>query len=105
MDTLRIEWIAEAMARDGYTALLCRLPEHVVMLTGYQPINHAAEPILHPASTSTLCANMIHNMEPAVYIEGKGGIRLNDNVAVRRDGNELLSAALPRDLDWLVVAE
>jgi Xaa-Pro dipeptidase len=70
---------------------------------GFQAINHAAEPILHPASTSTLRAGMVHNMEPAVYIEGKGGIRLNDNVAVQRDGNELLSAALPRDLDWLVV--
>jgi Xaa-Pro aminopeptidase len=46
---------------------------------------------------------MVHNMEPAVYLEGKGGIRLNDNVAVRQDGNEVLSASLPRDLDWLVV--
>ena len=70
---------------------------------GFQAINHAAEPILHPASTSTLREGMVHNMEPAVYIEGKGGIRLNDNVAVHRDGNELLSASLPRDLDWLVV--
>lgn len=70
---------------------------------GFQAINHAAEPILHPASTSTLHTDMVHNMEPAVYIEGAGGIRLNDNVTVRRDGNELLSAALPRDLDWLIV--
>ena len=71
---------------------------------GFQAINHAAAPILHPASTATLRAGMTHNMEPAVYIEGQGGVRLNDNVAVRSDGNELLSAALPRDLDWLVVA-
>jgi Xaa-Pro aminopeptidase len=42
-------------------------------------------------------------MEPAVYLDGKGGIRLNDNVAVQTDGNEVLSKAIPRDLDWLVV--
>ena len=36
--------------------------------------------------------------------EGKGGMRLNDNVAVRADGYEVLSSALPRDLDWLVVS-
>ncbi len=46
---------------------------------------------------------MVHNMEPAVYLEGKGSIRLKDNVLVQQDGNEVLSRALPRDLDWLVV--
>jgi Xaa-Pro aminopeptidase len=70
---------------------------------GFQAINHAAAPVLHPASNATLRSGMVHNMEPAVYLDGKGGIRLNDNVAVRVDGNEVLSAALPRDLDWLVV--
>ncbi|MBV8694782.1 MAG: hypothetical protein JO183_04755, partial [Ktedonobacteraceae bacterium] len=66
-------------------------------------INHAAAPILHPASNAVLHSSMVHNMEPAVYLEGKGGIRLNDNVAVRADGNEVLSSALPRNLDWLIV--
>jgi len=70
---------------------------------GFQAINHAAAPIVHPASKAVLRSGMVHNMEPAVYLEGKGGIRLNDNVAVRTDGYELLSEALPRDLDWLVV--
>lgn len=70
---------------------------------GFQAINHAAAPVLHPASKAVLRSGMVHNMEPAVYLEGKGGIRLNDNVAVRSDGYELLSEAVPRDLDWLVV--
>ncbi|MEO7018744.1 MAG: Xaa-Pro peptidase family protein [Ktedonobacteraceae bacterium] len=70
---------------------------------GFQAINHAAAPVLHPASKATLQSGMVHNMEPAVYIDGKGGIRLNDNVVVQKDGNEVLSAALPRELDWLVV--
>jgi Xaa-Pro aminopeptidase len=70
---------------------------------GFQAINHAAAPILHPASEAVLRSGMVHNMEPAVYLDGKGGIRLNDNVLVREGGNEVLSSALPRDLDWLVV--
>jgi Xaa-Pro aminopeptidase len=70
---------------------------------GFQAINHAAAPILHPASDAVLRSGMVHNMEPAVYLDGKGGIRLNDNVLVREGGNEVLSSALPRDLDWLVV--
>jgi len=70
---------------------------------GFQAINHAAAPVLHPASSATLRSGMVHNMEPAVYIDGKGGLRLNDNVAVLDNGNEVLSAALSRDLDWLVV--
>jgi len=70
---------------------------------GFQAINHAAVPVLHPASKDILRSGMVHNMEPAVYLEDKGGIRLNDNVVVREDGNEVLSSMIPRDLDWLVV--
>ncbi len=70
---------------------------------GFQAINHAAAPVLHPASKAILRSGMVHNMEPAVYLDGKGGIRLNDNVLVRADGNEVLSRSISRDLDWLVV--
>lgn len=72
---------------------------------GFQAINHGARPILHPASTDTLQAGMTHNLEPAVYLNGIGGLRLNDNVAVRADGYELLSHDLPRDLEWIVTPE
>lgn len=72
---------------------------------GFQAINHAAEPILHPASPSILRAGMAHNMEPAVYLDGVGGIRLNDNVLVTADSAERLSAAIPRDLEWLLVPD
>ncbi|GAC1689848.1 MAG: hypothetical protein NVS9B9_11960 [Ktedonobacteraceae bacterium] len=72
---------------------------------GFQAINHGAAPVLHPVSHTMLQSNMVHNMEPAVYLDGKGGIRLNDNVVVRKDGNEVLSSALPRDIEWLVVEQ
>ncbi len=47
---------------------------------------------------------MVHNMEPAVYLEGEGGFRLNDDVLVLEHGAERLSADLPREIDWLVVS-
>ena len=72
---------------------------------GFQAINHAAAPVLHPASNAVLRNGMVHNMEPAVYLDGKGGIRLNHNVLVKSDGNEVLSSRIPRNLDWLVVNE
>ncbi|HEX9132471.1 MAG TPA: Xaa-Pro peptidase family protein [Ktedonobacteraceae bacterium] len=72
---------------------------------GFQAINHAAAPVLHPASDAVLRSGMVHNMEPAVYLAEKGGIRLNDNVLVKSDGNEVLSSKIPRDLNWLVVKE
>ncbi len=72
---------------------------------GFQAINHAAAPVLHPVSKATLRSGMVHNMEPAVYLDGKGGFRLNDNVAVQANGNEVLSSALSRNLDWLVVED
>jgi Xaa-Pro aminopeptidase len=71
--------------------------------SGFQAINHAAIPILHPTSNTVLRSGMVHTIEPAVYLEGKGGFRLNDDVVVRPDGSEVLSSALPRYLDWLIV--
>jgi len=71
---------------------------------GFQAINHAAQPILHPMSESVLRVGMVCNIEPAVYLDGRGGMRLNDNVAVSAGGYDLLSADVPHALGWLVVA-
>ena len=71
---------------------------------GFQAIDHGAAPILHPRSEAILRAGMVHNLEPAVYLDGRGGFRLNDDVVVRDDHAEVLSAGLPRELDWLVVS-
>src|SRR5690242_4219443 len=38
MNTQRLKHIRTLFAREGYHALVCRTPEHVLMLTGYQPI-------------------------------------------------------------------
>ncbi len=37
-DELRFDRLRRAMQREGLDALVCRLPEHVLMLTGYWPV-------------------------------------------------------------------
>jgi Xaa-Pro dipeptidase len=58
---------------------------------GYAAIDHTALPRLHPHSPDVLEAGMVFNVEPAVYIEGYGGLRHCDMVAVTPTGHELLT--------------
>jgi Xaa-Pro aminopeptidase len=56
-----------------------------------QPLWEAISPRLHPASDDILEAGMVFNIEPAICIEGLGGIRHCDMVAVTEQGAELLT--------------
>lgn len=59
---------------------------------------HESAPFLMPGATDKLAAGMVTSVEPGVYIDGFGGIRIEDNVAVSDDGPVYLST--PRQL-WL----
>ena len=58
---------------------------------GFAAINHNARPRLHPRSDEVHRANMVFNVEPAVYLEGYGGVRHCDVVAVGPAGAEVLT--------------
>ena len=49
------------------------------------------------AKSPFLEAGMVITIEPGVYIPGWGGIRIEDDVLVKRDGHSLLTT-LPREL-------
>ncbi|MCL4395756.1 MAG: M24 family metallopeptidase, partial [Chloroflexi bacterium] len=52
---------------------------------------HEFIPFLAPGSVGTLEAGMVSSVEPGVYIEGFGGVRIEDNVAVGKEGPVFLS--------------
>jgi Xaa-Pro aminopeptidase len=58
---------------------------------GFAAINHNALPRIHPLSDEILEVGMVFNVEPAVYIDGVGGMRQCNMVAVTEDGAELLT--------------
>ncbi|MHB8395760.1 MAG: M24 family metallopeptidase [Thermoplasmataceae archaeon] len=54
-------------------------------------------PALSPSYDFPLKANMVITNEPGIYIPKVGGVRIEDDVIVRKDGHEIITTA-PRDL-------
>ena len=55
-------------------------------------------PFISPIHQGKLEANMVVTVEPGIYIEGWGGVRIEDDILVTRDGHEVLSD-LPKQLE------
>src|SRR5581483_1487525 len=58
---------------------------------GFSAISHNARPRLHPKSPETLETGMVFNIEPAIYVEGFGGIRHCDVIAVNSKEAKVLT--------------
>lgn len=58
---------------------------------------HEFPPLLHPENDELLKEGMVTSVEPGLYIPGFGGLRIEDNVAVTKDGVDILST-FSRDL-------
>jgi Xaa-Pro aminopeptidase len=63
---------------------------------GFGPISHNNYPRVHPASDDVLEEGMTFNIEPGAYIEGFGGIRQCDLIAVTANGCEVLTPFLDK---------
>ncbi len=59
--------------------------------TGFGALDHTARPRLHPKSTDVIEEGMVLKLEPGIYVEGRGGVRKADMVAVTDAGHELLT--------------
>lgn len=58
---------------------------------GFAAINHNARPRISQQSPDRLETGMVFNIEPAIYIDGFGGLRQCEMVAVTETGAELLT--------------
>lgn len=59
-------------------------------------------PRLAAQSDGVLKPGMVVTVEPGIYVPGFGGVRLEDDVLVTRDGHRVLSS-LPKELDAMVI--
>jgi Xaa-Pro aminopeptidase len=108
----RAQLVAIEAARPGVTcALLDKLARDVIMQAGYgEDYPHILEhgtglqyhepPVLHPMNDHVVEAGEVYTIEPGIYVDGWGGIRLEDLIAVRGAGEppEVLSESASRDL-------
>lgn len=69
---------------------------------GFSAIGMEFPPRLHPASPDRLEVGMTFNIEPAIYIQGYGGIRHCDVVTLEEEGPNVLTA-FQEHLEHLII--
>ncbi len=78
----------DVLCRHGFEKEFKHATGHGV---GFAAIAQNALPRIHPKSGELLETGMVFNVEPAIYIDGWGGMRHCDMVAVTTSGVELLT--------------
>ena len=57
-------------------------------------------PYIVPAGEEIIRASMVFTIEPGVYIHGKMGIRIEDDVLATDRGCKVMTRSLPKEFDW-----
>lgn len=90
-----------AAAKPGVSVEeLDRLARRIIEDAGYgKYFNHGVSHPINMGGMGPLAAGMIITVEPGIYLPEKGfGVRLEDDILITADGNENLSAFVPKEI-------
>lgn len=76
--------IREGISSAGYPGQPSHPVAHGVGARAHEP------PFAHQAAPGTMCKGMVLAIEPGIYWEGGGGLRLEDNFLIAENGSEKL---------------
>jgi Xaa-Pro dipeptidase len=84
----------KVIADAGYASYFTHRTGHGIGMEGHEP------PYIFAENSTILAEGMAFTVEPGIYLSGRGGVRIEDNVVITANGAEILSD-LPRELQSL----
>jgi Xaa-Pro dipeptidase len=81
----------QVIVEAGYGEFFFHRTGHGLGMEGHE------EPYIREGNSLSLTPGMTFTIEPGIYLPGRGGVRIEDDVVITTDGLESLSD-LPREL-------